>query len=276
MSGRIIKRDQTRWMDGKWVVNVPAPENVPPEVEEDPPVDPAELLAEAERQARALLAAAEAEANDLIERVTRAAYEDGLQQGREDGHQEGLAAWQQGIEAVRAAAETLCAEREAKLAELEPDLMRLGLLIASKVLIAEPRDATLVKRLVDAAVAKASGDAVVKVRLNPQDAAHLGPPPASPFGASKPQPAPRFEIVADPMVGAGGCVVETKTGRVDATYVTQFEELARAVLDAEPEADPALSGALQDLRKAPPAPPAKGAKGSPFGGGGFAPSGFGR
>ncbi|HEY9899743.1 MAG TPA: FliH/SctL family protein [Pantanalinema sp.] len=277
MSGKIIKRDQTRWIDGKWVVSVPEPENVPAEdVEAAPAIDPAELLAEAERRAQALLAAAEAEANDLIERVTRAAYEDGLAQGRDDGFQEGLAAWQQGIEAVRAAAEAFNAEREARLGELEPDLMRLGLIVASKVLLKEPRDAALVKGLVDAAVAKVAGEAVVRVRLNPQDAGHLGPPPPSPFGASKPQPAPKFEVVADPLVGAGGCVVETKTGRVDATFATQFEELARAVLDAEPEAEPSLSGTFQDLRKAPPAPPAKSGKASPFGGGGFSPQGFGR
>ncbi|MBO9540983.1 hypothetical protein J7643_10370 [bacterium] len=276
MSGKIIKRDQTRWIDGKWVVNVPPPENVPAEEAAAPALpDPAEVLAEAERKAHALLAQAEAEASDLIERVTRAAYEDGLTQGRDDGYQEGLAAWLQGIEALRAAAEAFAAEREAKLAELEPDLLRLGLLIASKVLLKEPRDAALVKGLVDAAVAKVGADAVVRVRLNPQDATHMGPPPASPFGTAKQAAAPRFEVVSDPAIGAGGCVVETRAGRVDATFATQFEELARAVLDAEPEAEPSLSGAYGELRKAPPAPPTKGAKGSPFGGG-FSSQGFGR
>jgi flagellar assembly protein FliH len=279
MMGKVIKRDQTRWIDGKWVVSVPEPENVPvagAAETAEPLIDPTELVAEAERQAQALLARAEAEANDLIERVTRAAYEDGLTQGRDDGYQEGLAAWQQAIEAVRAAAEAFGAERAAKLAELEPDLLRMSLLIASKVLLKEPRDPERVKALVDAAVAKVGADAVVRLRLNPQDAAHMGPPPPSPFSASKPAPAPRFEVVADTEVGAGGCVVETKTGRVDATFATQFEELARAVLDAEPEAEPSLTSAAGDLRKAPPAPPGKAGKASPFGGGGFSPQGFGR
>lgn len=277
MSGKIIKRDQTRWIDGKWVVSVPEPENVPVEAAEPPSLpDPAELVAEAERQAHALLARAEAEANDLIERVTRAAYEDGLTQGRDDGYQEGLTAWRQGVEALRAAADAFGVEREARLAELEPDLMRLGLLVASKVLLREPRDAALVKGLVDAAVAKVGADAVVRLRLNPQDATHLGPPPPSPFGASKSAAPPGFEVVADPAVGSGGCVVETKTGRVDATFATQFEELARAVLDAEPEAEPSLSNAFGELRKAVPAPSAKGGKASPLGGGGFLPQGFGR
>lgn len=277
MSGKIIKRDQTRWIDGKWVVSVPEPENVPAEAVEAAALpDPAALVAEAERQAQALLARAEAEANDLIERVTRAAYEDGLTQGRDDGYQEGLAAWQRGVEALRAAADAFAAEREARLAELEPDLLRLGLLVGSKILLKEPRDPALVKSLVDAAVAKVGADAVVRLRLNPQDATHLGPPPPSPFGAAKPAAAPRFEVVADPSVGAGGCVVETRTGRVDATFATQFEELARAVLDAEPESDPSLAGAAGDLRKAPPTPPAKGGRGSQFGGGGFSPQGFGR
>lgn len=262
---RIIKSEHTRWVDGKWLVTsapIASPEGGEAVVEE-PQVDPAQLVAEAEAKVQAMLAAAEAKVQAISEEARELGYQEGLARGREEARVLGLAEWQGQLEALRAEAEAFVASREALLAEAEPDLVRLSLMIASKILTREPKDANLIRGMVQTAIARLNGETVVRVRLNPQDAGKLHNPLQGP---------PKFEVVADAEVGCGGCVVETQTGRVDATFASQFEEIVRAVLEAEAETDPAVKGAAGDLRRVPPAP-AKGAK-APMGG--FGPGAFGR
>lgn len=263
---RIIKSEHTRWVDGKWLVTATPqadafmPDGAAPEV---PAVDPAQLLAEAEARVQAMLMAAEEKVQAIAEEARQLGYQEGLARGREEALSQGLAQWQGQMAAFQAEAEGFMARREALLSEAEPDLVRLSLMIASKILTREPKDATLVRGLVAAAIARLNGETVVRVRLNPQDAGKLNNPLQGP---------PKFEVVADAELGAGGVVVETQTGRVDASFASQFEEIVRSVLETETEADPALKGAGSELRRVPQAP-AKGGK-APMGG--FGPGGFGR
>lgn len=263
---RIIKSEHTRWVDGKWLVSA-APHGDPdaPEVEtpEEPAIDPAQLIAEAEEKVRAMLAAAEEKVQAIAEEARQLGYQEGFAQGREESYTQGLAQWQGQVTAFQAEAEAFMARREALLAETEPDLVRLSLMIASKILTREPKDAGLIRGLVQAAIARLNGETVVRVRLNPQDASKLNNPLQGP---------PKFEVVSDAEIGCGGCVVETQAGRVDATFASQFEEIVRSVIETEADADPTLKDAAGELRKVP-APPAKGAR-APMGG--FGPGGFGR
>ncbi len=264
---RIIKSDQTRWVDGKWLVTATpqadsfVPDGAEPEA---PPIDPAVLLAEAEAKVQAMLMAAEEKVQAIAEEARQMGYQEGLARGREEAYAQGLSQWQGQMAAFQAEAESFLARREALLTEAEPDLVRLSLMIASKILTREPKDANLIRGLAAAAIARLNGETVVRVRLNPQDAGKLNNPLQGP---------PKFEVVADAEIGAGGVVVETQTGRVDATFASQFEEIVRSVLETEAENDPAMKGAAGDLRKVPPAPTKGGAR-APMGG--FGPGGFGR
>lgn len=263
---RIIKSEHTRWVDGKWLVTAASlgeAAAVEGQASEAPAIDPAQELAEAQAKVQAMLAAAEEKVTAIAEEARELGYQEGLLRGREEAVAEGLSQWQGLFEAFGAEAEAFMARREALLAETEPDLVRLSLLIASKILTREPKDAGLVRGLVAAAMARLNGETVVRVRLNPQDAGKLSNPLQGP---------PKFEVAVDSEVGAGGVVVETQTGRVDATFASQFEEIVRALLEVEASADPTLKGAASDLRM-PPAAPAKGGK-APMGG--FGPGGFGR
>ncbi|HEY9855035.1 MAG TPA: FliH/SctL family protein [Stenomitos sp.] len=265
---RIIKSEHTRWVDGKWLVAA-TPLGTSETGEggtepEAPAVDPAQLVAEAEAKVQAMLEAAEARVQAVAEEARQLGYQHGLQQGHEEAYAQGIAQWQGQFQAFQLEAEAFLARREALLAEAEPDLVRLSLMIASKILTREPKDANLIRGMVQAAIARLNGETVVRVRLNPQDAGKLNNPLQGP---------PKFEVVADPEIGCGGVVVETQTGRVDATFASQFDEIVRAVLEADADSDPALKGAAGDLRKVPPAP-AKGGGRAPMGG--FGPGGFGR
>lgn len=235
---RIIKADQTRWVDGKWVVDNPLPEpelEVPDEVQAQLAV----LLARAQEQAAQLVSQAHADAEAVHEQARQEGLEQGRVEGEEVGFQQGLAQWREAFEQLARESQDFLASRENLLASMEPDLVRLALLVASKILTREVRDAVVVRTLVRSAISKLEGDAVVRVRLNPQDVGRLSNPL---------QAGPRFEVIGDPAVGAGGCIVETAQGRVDGTFATQFEELARTLLNEDPAQDPALSkahGALQ-------------------------------
>lgn len=264
---RIIKSGQTQWIDGKWVVTAPISEVEALESEQQavPLPDPVEVLETAYAEAQAMRAQAEREATALIENVTRAAYEDGLKQGREEAYEAAMAEWRTLLGALQAETDSFIAERTAHLDAAEPDLVRLGLLVAAKILLREPKDAALIKAVVAEAVAKLNSEAVVRVRVSPEDHRHLARPAAG---------APGFEVVPDPAVGIGGCVVETKLGRVDASFATQFAELTRRLLDAPPEADPALEGAMGELKQ--PALPDSKPAAKPVRAGGFGGGGFGR
>lgn len=251
---RIIKSEQTKWVDGQWVVDTPkvlvgGSAAVGGSIVVDGQevlLDPAQVLAEAEARAAAILAQAEAEAQDLIERVTRASYEDGLSQGREEAMEQVMGVWRPLLEAFHAEAMDFQAERTARLEELEPDVVRLALMVAAKILRREVRDAHLVRELIQNALTKVDGEQVVRVRLNPDDVNRMVNPLIAP---------PKFEVMGDPSIGTGGVVIETSRGRVDATFATQFEELARAILAEDPTMDPTMTGVLGALRA--PLPPRK-------------------
>lgn len=244
---RIIKADQTRWVDGQWVVEPVVEELVVPDAVE---TQIAELLAQAQEQANHLLRQAQQDANQLLVQAQQEGFQQGHELGLEQGTQEGLMAWAAALEHLGAVTQEFIDQREELLSSHEPDLVRLAMLIAGKILGREVRDAVVVRTLVRSAMNHLEGQAVIRVRLNPADVGRLSNPLAA---------GPRYEIVSDAAVGLGGCIVETQTGRVDASFATQFEELARMLLHEDPSKDPALRGTLNQLQKGGHQPPPRGA-----------------
>lgn len=256
---RIIKSEQTKWVDGQWVVDGPkmlvgGASAVSGEAELELR-DPLKIIAEAEARAEIILAQAEEEAQGLIERVTRASYEDGLSQGREEAMEQVMGIWHPLLQAVHSELLDFQEARAARLKELEPDVVRLAMLVASKILRREVRDAHLVRNVIQGAISRLETEQIVRVRLNVEDVTRIVNPLIAP---------PKFEVLGDPAIGAGGCVIETTKGRMDATFATQFEEMARAILEGEPESDPTLTRTVAALKE--PLPPRKHPK---LEGGGF-------
>lgn len=235
--GRILKGAQLR--DGKWVVSAPeAPEVVAaaldePEIPVEPAIDLDALLAAAQAEAERMLAEAAQEA----ERVREAARQEGYQSGFAQGDSEGRSQWQARIQAAVAEAQALVEQRKIWLQQSETDVLRLALLTAERILHTEARNRDALLSLIRGALTHLEDAVIVRIRVHPSDAS----------GLAATLNMPELEIKADPAIGLGGVVFETPTGRVDGRFVTQFRELASAVLMADPEDDPVIAPVLSEL-----------------------------
>lgn len=168
------------------------------------------MLAEAEKKAIMMRERAEAEAA-----ITREA-------ARREGEEKSFAEWQ----------DLLLRAREVRLqalATVERDVVRLALKMAEKILGREiERDNAAVVDIIAAALRYASSHPTLTVRVNPADLpvvrehrARLGRETRARF----------LEIVADPAVAAGGCVIESELGLLEAQLATQLRALERALLE---------------------------------------------
>ncbi len=185
-----------------------------------PPGSPEELLERARAEAEAILAAADGAAREAVE----SARAEGLESGRAAAHAEVASA----LEALREAVAGLAEHR----ARLEDDLVReataMAVETAAKLLRAEV--AARPERVGDVlrgAIRRAADRSRLVARVSPADLAicrALAPAILEEMGGIA-----ALEIVDDPRIGAGSCVLETPAGDVDATFSSQFGRVMDAL-----------------------------------------------
>lgn len=216
----------------------------------------------ARAQARALIAAAQGNANKIRTTAEAAGREAGLAAGRKDGYAaarreadaqalaEAQGELQQLGQALSQALQAFEAQRQHLLARAEAGLIELALAIAKRVCkhVAEH----------DASVARANARALVEIVREQRGATlHLHPADHETLSAILPEDAKQLNallsvaLTADPQVDRGGCVLRTEVGVLDARIATQIDRVAaalcgdRSVLHVLQEADgasAALSG----------------------------------
>ena len=211
------------------------------------------LLPRSPRQAFAPTLAAVHTAVDAVAASPAAAgYQEGLELGRAAGLQQGLEAAQQRVDdAVKAARqefedmagqrlERFKADASARLAqlekllttfetastrrvaELETDAIALAYGAVCKVVGAQVAHPATIAGVVQQAMAQLRGSAILAVRMNERDLrALLGDEQGLRLKAA----APQVEWIADAAVGAGGCLVDTTAGSLDARLETQLAAL---------------------------------------------------
>jgi type III secretion protein L len=177
-------------------------------------------LVEARAEARRLLAEAEQESAELRESTRAAARE--LRE----------AAYQEGREAALLELNQLLldahARRDAALAEAERDVLRLAVKLAEKIIGREiTSDPAALADIVSTALRNARQHEMLVVRVNPSDLAEV----QSRRERLDPAGRARFlDLVADPRVSRGGCIIESESGTIDAQLDTQLRVLERALL----------------------------------------------
>lgn len=178
------------------------------------------IVVESQEEARAIIAAAEAEAAAM-----RRNAEESSRELREAAYREGLeAALAELNEHLLAARE----ERDAALAGIERDVLRLVVKLAEKVIgrEIEQNEATLAD-IVGTALRQARQDEMLTVRINPADL------PAVQARRERLDPTGRarfLDLVPDPRVTHGGCVIESASGTINAQLDVQLKVLERALL----------------------------------------------
>ncbi|MER3427746.1 MAG: HrpE/YscL family type III secretion apparatus protein [Pyrinomonas sp.] len=118
--------------------------------------------------------------------------------------------------------------REAAIVQAERDLLRLAVRIAEKIIGRELRtDPAAIADIVATALRHARQQEMLTVRVNPADAALVQREREriDPMGRAR-----FLDVVADPRIASGGCVIETESGTIDARLETQLRALERALL----------------------------------------------
>lgn len=228
-SARVVKREQAVPEGSAVVAPQPSPHDRAVAVR---------VLAEAEAQAAAIVAAAEAEAAAL-----RAAAEREREALRQRLWEAAL------VEAQRQVEESLLADQRELLARLrrlvEQAVLReeeirhayaqitveLALAIAEVVIRREiERDCELLGRLIEAALKHAPNAPVTHLLVHPDEVER-----ARQWLAQAWNGRPPIEVIGDPHIDRGSCVLGTPVGFVDARITTQLGEIRRALLEVTDE-----------------------------------------
>src|SRR5579884_3093548 len=172
-------------------------------------------LEAAREEAEQLRAQAEAE----VERIRDEAQAAGHVAGYDVGHAEGLAKAEEAVADkvahVTRLAISAAVDRRELLHNAEAEVVRLATRIARKVVQRELlTDPSIVHRMAEAALRHVAADGLVRLRVNPDDYEELGAYWARAHGAVENDRT--YEVVADPAIGRGGVVIETRAGTIDA------------------------------------------------------------
>lgn len=207
---KIIKKTAE---DSSWSTSLPS-SGVVRKKTLDAQSEAGEIVSEAQQEARSLLAAAEAKVKEAQE-----IYEHERKRGYAEGESKALAQVTEQLLAIKKLKEDF-------FAQAEPELIRLSLAIAEKVLgrmVHEHPEA--VQQVVRQALERSLGDRVV-VKVSPQDYKALQEQQAEfkdVLDRSK-----RLLLKEDESIAQGGCVVETEVGTIDAQLETQLEAIRKA------------------------------------------------
>jgi flagellar assembly protein FliH len=160
--------------------------------------------------------------------VERDAFAKGYAQGERAGE---LAAGQRNEGMVRrlvATIEEIASLRAGMMRTTERELVRLAVAMAERIVRREVEvDAELLTAMARVAIDRLGESVAATIHLNPADyEAMMAARQGAPFGGS-------VQVVADPLVGRGGCLVKSAFGVVDAGIDTQIREMSQALLGDE-------------------------------------------
>lgn len=186
------------------------------------------IVAEAQTQAAAAIEQAAAQADEL----EAEARERGLAQGREDGlmagRSEAYAELAGRLETAASVAAQARSVRVRVLEQAEPAIVELALDVARQVVGQEVQaDRMTVARMVAKGLQKLAAGAQAQVRVNPDDYHAL----ADQWAELQRRYVDRgVQVLPDPAVGPGGCLIDTRSGTIDGRIDTQFEQIERTLM----------------------------------------------
>ncbi len=215
-------RDWRRLRGRVVVVESPAslPDGNGPVQEEEAPEAIAErIIADAEARAQEMIAAAQAEAMRLQESSRREGFARGMEEAE--------ARWHEQFRRLEEQAEELRREHEELLEAAEPELAKLSLEIARKVLKQELSvNPEAVISVVRAAVHRIK-DREVRILVSPRDLETVRAARENLIAIA--EGVSQMDIVSDRRIGQGGCVLEMPSGNLDARIETQLAHIEEII-----------------------------------------------
>lgn len=198
---------------------------VPEEAVEQPALlpDPAVLLAEAQAQIEEMFGQAHAQIASWREQARQA----GWQAGYDEGRQTAIAELSQTLVQVRIIAESAVEAHAKFLRDSQPEIGRLAIAIAEKILGRELTvNPSAITDIVAQVIEAAAVQDACRIHVNPHDYEILKPHWDA--IASLQQPGRSWDLTADKNIERGGCVIETGGGTIDAQLSTQLRQIEQA------------------------------------------------
>lgn len=184
------------------------------------------LLTDAHNRARALVEDAAARADAIAQDARKRGSDDGFHAGRDAADRE----MSDMLVTMRGLLEMARVERHKLIEEAEPELVRLALGIAERVLHQQVAlDRGVVVEMAKTAIARLIERDSVTVRVNPADLERIREHRDELVAIGDIR---NLRVVEDKRVDRGGVVVDTDAGTIDARIGTQLEE-ARKILHIE-------------------------------------------
>jgi flagellar assembly protein FliH len=118
-------------------------------------------------------------------------------------------------------------ERESFFTSVEPELAKLSLAIASKIIGDEiDSNKDTVVAIIKNALSSIKSREQVTIKVNPEDAEYVRQ--NKDVFAKMVEGAKEFDIASDPRVDKGGCMIETDLGTTDARITVQMSAIEMA------------------------------------------------
>jgi flagellar assembly protein FliH len=165
--------------------------------------------------------------------LEREAFAKGYEQGERAGAEAGAKRAEAMLRRLAETIEELADVRRQMVRETERQMVQLALAMARRVVRREVAiDSDLTLTLARVALERLGDSTAVTIRLSPDDfEATSGRRDALLAGS-------HVTVVPDAAISRGGCLVQSDFGYVDASVDAQFQELARALLVDEGQAQP--------------------------------------
>jgi flagellar biosynthesis/type III secretory pathway protein FliH len=196
------------------------------------------LLQAAKSEAQQLLAKAQTDADEMKTKAQAEGTAQGIETGREQAAQDAREA----IATLRDLVESARVERRTIVDGAEPEVVKLALAIAERILHREiEAQPDVVVGMVRVGLSRLSGRESVTLRVNPGDLATMREHREALLNGNDVE---GLRIVEDQRVDRGGVVIETESGTIDAKIGTQLREARRLFVPDEPVSLPAVDDGL--------------------------------
>lgn len=188
---------------------------------EDARADAEALIRDAKERALALVDDAQRRAGQIEEDARR----EGLEQGTSDGRTAAQAEMDEMLETMRGLVEMARIERHKIIEGAEPEIVRLSVAIAERILSAHVAvESNAVVDMVRSAITRLVNRETVTVRVNPGDIETMRQHRDKLMSMND---IDNLRIIEDQRVDRGGIVIETEAGTIDAKVSTQLREVRR-------------------------------------------------
>jgi len=213
------------------------------ESEPQPSVDVQAIIAEAEQRGREkaqkIIEHAQVEAKKLIdqakiygETAKTEAHREGFKLGKEDGYKAGYEEFREHMEQSKNLLTQIIRERENILNSIEPELAKLSISIAEKIIgeeLTTNRDTVI--NIVKNAMSKIKAREEVVIKVSPDDLEYVQE--KKEIFARLVEGLKELNVTSDPRVDRGGCLIETNLGNADARISTQLATIELAFKNLE-------------------------------------------